>query len=228
MEREISASFDLREDTDQGQEDAHGGFIGYDPATRKGRKEDHTAGLRVTDDRTLDSSSQDDDVELRKIDHRSQKTAQSDQDPDVDRGLVQCGDLVRPGYGIEEQDGAEGSLVVKQLKAIDLVFPLVCAHPDSVDAADEDTNESHHRANGPIILDDSSSERRGLDIVVGDQGDTETHGNERVGCHPRDRLPVNEEVEYSHTGCQKDPGDLVECDGGDLQREIHADNVHGH
>ena len=119
-------------------------------------------------------------------------------------------------------------MVIEKLKSVHLVFSLICADPDRVDSADGDASEREKDAQSAHGLDRRAGNRGGLLIVVRYQADAETHGNQSVDGHPRDGLLVEEEVDDCDDGGQEDTSDLVEGDGGDLEGDVHADNVHRH
>ena len=119
-------------------------------------------------------------------------------------------------------------MVEKELKPVYFVLPLVCSHPYCVNTADEDAEERDDNAHPGSSLDGCSSLWGRLLIVVRDESHTKAHGNESVGCHSRNSLAVEEEVDDGDTRSEKDTGNLVEGDGRNLEGKIHADYVHGH
>ena len=119
-------------------------------------------------------------------------------------------------------------MVVEELESVHLVFPLICTNPDGVDSTDSDASEREKDAHSAHSLDRRTWDWSWLLVIVGNQADSETHGNQSVDCHSGDGLLVEEEVDYCDDGGQEDSSDLVEGDCRNLEGYIHADNVHGH
>ena len=119
-------------------------------------------------------------------------------------------------------------MIVEELEAIDFEFALVSADPDGVDTADENRAEGDYNAHSVCGFHWCASGSCWLLIVVRDQGNTEAHWDQRIGGHAWYCLFVEEEVDYGDARGEEDSGDLVECDGRDLQGEVHANYVHGH
>ena len=118
-------------------------------------------------------------------------------------------------------------MIEKELESIHVVFPLIGANPDCVDSTDSDASDCEKDAQGPHSLDRRTWRRSWL-IVVGYQGYSEAHGDQSVYCHPRDGLLVKDEVDDGNDGGQEDSSDLIKGNGGDLEGDIHADDVHCH
>ena len=182
----------------------------------------------MSDNCALDSARTSNDEELRYVDHRGQETAEEDHQPHIRWRFSKIWESVRPGHSVEKQDTTQRCLVVEKLEAVDFVFALVSPDPDGVDARNGDGAESHQDTKQTSALDWASWWWRWLHVIVRDERDTEAHGDQAVGGQSRDTLFVDEEVDDSNGGGKEDSSDLVEGDGGDLEGEVHADDIHGH
>ena len=101
-------------------------------------------------------------------------------------------------------------MVEKKLESIHLVFPLIGANPDCVDSTDSDASNREKNAKSAHSLDRRTWIWSLLLVVVGDQADSETHGDQSVDCHSWDGFLVEEEVDDCDNGGQEDSSDLVE------------------
>ena len=90
-------------------------------------------------------------------------------------------------------------MVEEELKSIHLVFPLIGANPDCVDATDSDASDCKKDAQGAHRLDWRTLNRSWL-IIVGNQGYSEAHGDQSVYCHSRDGFLVKDEVDDCNNG----------------------------
>ena len=125
--------------------------------------------------------------------------------------MVQIAEFIGPGDGVQEDDGAEGGLVVEELEAVDFVFALVGSYPDGVDAAYANGAEGEEYAEAVDCFDWFAGHWGWFLVVQGDEGDAEAHGDERVGgC--AGYVFLVEEVYDGDAGGQEDSGDLVEGD----------------
>ena len=118
-------------------------------------------------------------------------------------------------------------MVEEELKSIHLVFPLIGADPDCVDPTDSDASDCEKDAQSAHSLDRRTWNRSWL-VVVGNQGYSETHGDQSVYCRSRDGLLVKDEVDNCNNGGQEDSSDLIKGNCGDLEGNVHADDVHCH
>ena len=119
-------------------------------------------------------------------------------------------------------------MVVEKLEPVHVVLPLIGADPDCVDSADGNASDGEKDAQGTHGLDWRSCNDGCWLVVVGNQGHAETHGNQSVDCHSRDGFLVEEEIDDGNNGGEEDPGDLIKGNGGDLEGDVHADDVHCH
>ncbi len=105
---------------------------------------------------------------------------------------------------------------------------MIGANPDGIDSTDSDTSKCEKHAQCAHSLDWRTWNRSWLLIIVGDQTNSETHGNQSIDCHSWDGFLVEEEIDDCDNGGQEDSGDLVEGNCRDLEGDVHADDVHSH
>ena len=105
---------------------------------------------------------------------------------------------------------------------------MIGANPDGVYSTDSNASESEEHTQSAHSFDWCTWDWNRLLVVVGNQGDSETHGNQRIDCHSWNGFLVEEEVDNRDNGGQEDSGDLVERNCRDLEGDVHANNVHSH
>lgn len=115
-----------------------------------------------------------------------------DHYPLVTRHHLNDREFVCPWNDIEEENPANRSLVVEELKSIDIVLPLVRGNPNRVNSAAENAyycNRNSHHANASDFRIDT-----GFGFVVGDDGHSNTHRDQTQPGVARDCFAVKEEI----------------------------------
>ena len=148
-------------------------------------------------------------LDLPDVDHGGKEPREGDHQPDICGRIHEIWKPIRPGNSVEEEDAAKGRLIIEQLEAIDFIFALVCADPDSVNARNGNRAEGDKDAEHARALNGRSWGWWRFDVVVGDEGHTEAHGNQRIGGQSGNGFFVYEEVDDSNGGRKEDSGDLV-------------------
>ena len=156
----------LRKDTAKSEHDAQRSFIRNDPSPREGTNNNNQTRLHMSDNRAFNRASVSNNEELRNVDHCGKETAECNHQPHICWCFVQGWEFVRPWDYIEEDDSAEGRLVEEELEAVDVVFSLIGAYPDGVDAADSHTYQRDKDAETANSFDWGASYGSGFLVVV--------------------------------------------------------------
>lgn len=154
------------------------------------------------------------------------KTHQENHCPSVKRHFAPNGERVHERDDVQQHKCRYGGLVEEKLHRAHLQLAVVCADPDGVQGAGENTSEGEDdtQAAGRLHL----GVRCWQAVVVADHAHTEASRNQGQEGIPRKGSLIQNKVHEGHAGRQENTGDLVEGDAGERERQVWEDHVEGH